>query len=295
MLNSRGPPARSEALTYAETNAIEVIRGHVVGQAPSSSACWGAGLGLALSGRLAALMGGRLGHDDNPGGGSVFWLELPLDTAITDNPSGLESADAQLTKLTRLLHVLVVDDVLMNRDIAGSFLRARGHEVTCVESGAEAIAAATSTDFDVILMDVRMPEMDGLEATHRIRALEGARGRVPIVALTAQAFTDQVAACRKAGMDNHLSKPFDPDTLLAAESLTPFQGFILNRRMRCPATAAPVADRSGVSISQTASCGGLIRCDARAAVLAPCRAAQPIPTPWWPIALRSRLPGARAR
>jgi HPt (histidine-containing phosphotransfer) domain-containing protein len=71
-------------------------------------------------------------------------------------------------------------------------------------------------DFDVVLMDVRMPEMDGLEATRRIRALEGERGRVPIVALTAQAFTEQVAECRKAGMDSHLPKPFGPDTLLSA-------------------------------------------------------------------------------
>ncbi|WP_216856143.1 response regulator, partial [Acidisphaera sp. S103] len=115
-----------------------------------------------------------------------------------------------------VLHVLVVDDVAMNRDIAGSFLRAAGHKVTCVEGGAEAIAAVGTIDFDVVLMDVRMPEMDGLEATRRIRALGGERGRVPIVALTAQAFTEQVAECRKAGMDSHLPKPFGPDTLLTA-------------------------------------------------------------------------------
>jgi CheY-like chemotaxis protein len=104
----------------------------------------------------------------------------------------------------------------MNREIASSFLRAAGHEVTCVDGGAAAVAAVVTTDFDVVLMDVRMPEMDGLEATRRIRALEGRRGHVPIVALTAQAFTEQVAECRKAGMDSHLSKPFDPESLLAA-------------------------------------------------------------------------------
>ena len=175
----------------------------------------GAGLGLALSARLATLLGGRLGHDDNPGGGSVFWLELPMDTALAsppaEPPAGVAHASAP-----PVLHVLVVDDVAMNRDIAGSFLRAAGHRVTCVEGGAEAIAAVGTIDFDVVLMDVRMPEMDGLEATRRIRALEGERGRVPIVALTAQAFTEQVAECRKAGMDSHLPKPFGPDTLLSA-------------------------------------------------------------------------------
>jgi PAS domain S-box-containing protein len=175
----------------------------------------GAGLGLALSARLATLLGGRLGHDDNPKGGSVFWLELPLDTALASPPAEPPAADAP-APAPPVLHVLVVDDVAMNRDIAGSFLRAAGHKVTCVEGGAEAIAAVGTIDFDVVLMDVRMPEMDGLEATRRIRALDGERGRVPIVALTAQAFTEQVAECRKAGMDSHLPKPFGPDTLLTA-------------------------------------------------------------------------------
>jgi len=110
----------------------------------------------------------------------------------------------------------VVDDVIMNRNVADAFLRTAGHEVTCVEGGAEAVAAVATTDFDVVLMDVRMPEMDGLEATRRIRALEGACACVPIVALTAQAFAEQIAECRKAGMDSHLAKPFLPNTLLAA-------------------------------------------------------------------------------
>jgi CheY-like chemotaxis protein len=141
-------------------------------------------------------MGGRLGRSHNPRGGSVFWLKLPLDNVATVRPDMAPApghTDGQSAQMTRLLHVLVVDDVLINRDIAGSFLLARGHQVTCVESGAQAVAAAANTDFDVILMDVRMPEMDGLEATRQIRALEGERGRLPIVALTAQAFADQVA------------------------------------------------------------------------------------------------------
>ena len=156
----------------------------------------GAGLGLALSARLATLLGGSLGHHDNPGGGSVFWLELPtvhrrIAARNPAPPTRRRGADA--------LHVLVADDITMNREIAGSFLRAAGHKVTCVEGGAEAIAMVATTDFDVVLMDVRMPEMDGLEATRRIRALPGPRGQVPIVALTAQAFPEQVAECRKAG------------------------------------------------------------------------------------------------
>ncbi len=180
----------------------------------------GAGLGLALSARLAGLMGGSLGHEDNPDGGSVFWLQLPLDVVPVAAPSMAPAFDVPegtpAPPLGRPLRVLVVDDVLMNRDIAGAFLRKAGYEVVCLDSGAASVAAAASTDFDVILMDVRMPDMDGLEATRRIRALEGKRGQVPVVAMTAQTFTDQLGECWDAGMDSHVAKPFDPEILTAA-------------------------------------------------------------------------------
>jgi CheY-like chemotaxis protein/HPt (histidine-containing phosphotransfer) domain-containing protein len=180
----------------------------------------GAGLGLALSSGLMAMMGGRLGFQDNPVGGSVFWLELPVSLAVT-SPTIVSLAHELSETETRLapstvLNVLVVDDVAMNRDVAGSFLRAAGHQVICLEGGAEAVEAVARKDFDVVLMDVRMPGMDGLEATRRIRALAGPRRRVPIVGLTAQVFTEQVERCSQAGMDSYLAKPFGPDTLLAA-------------------------------------------------------------------------------
>ncbi len=184
------------------------------------SAAVGAGLGLALSARLAASMGGRLAPTGNPGGGSVVWLEMPLENHAASLPAAPGASDVRgalpASTAVGALRLLVADDVAMNRDFASAVLRAAGHKVTCVESGEAAIAAVGSTYFDVVLMDVRMPGMDGLEATRRIRALEGARGQVPIVALTARAFAEQVAECRRAGMDDHLLKPFDPDTLLAA-------------------------------------------------------------------------------
>jgi PAS domain S-box-containing protein len=181
----------------------------------------GAGLGLALSARLAALMGGLLGHDDNPGGGSVFWLELPSNTVAGSSPATAPASPASGAPdakpiSARGLSVLIADDIAMNRDIAGSFLRASGHNVVCAEGGAEAVAAVASTDFDLVLMDVRMPEMDGLEATRRIRKLDGPRGRVPIVALTAHAFAEQVEACRSAGMEGHVPKPFTQAILFGA-------------------------------------------------------------------------------
>jgi CheY-like chemotaxis protein/HPt (histidine-containing phosphotransfer) domain-containing protein len=104
----------------------------------------------------------------------------------------------------------------MNRDVAGFFLRAAGHRVVCVAGGGEAILAVRGSEFDIVLMDVRMPGMDGLETTRRIRALGGERGRVPIIALTARTFPEQMAECLQAGMDSHLPKPFNPETLLAA-------------------------------------------------------------------------------
>jgi signal transduction histidine kinase/ActR/RegA family two-component response regulator/HPt (histidine-containing phosphotransfer) domain-containing protein len=173
----------------------------------------GAGLGLALSLRLARMLGGMIGHEDNPTGGSIFWMELPpLQAAPGGEPEEAEAVEAP----ARLLRVLVVDDLAMNREIARAFLCAAGHDVFCAEGGAEAVRAVAAGDFDVVVMDVRMPEMDGLEATRCIRALAPPQGDVPIVAMTAQAFAEQVRECRLAGMNGHVAKPFAPEDLTQA-------------------------------------------------------------------------------
>ena len=191
----------------------------------SNVAIEGAGLGLALSARLARLMGGRIVHEDHPGGGSVFRLELPLEDLLSGAPSpaplppaepAADGIPSQSTGQALPLSILVVDDIAMNRDIACSFLRAAGHRVASAKGGEEAVAAVGAEDYDAVLMDVRMPGVDGLEATRRIRALAGSRGLVPVVALTAQAFAEQIEECRRAGMSGHLVKPFALDTLLSA-------------------------------------------------------------------------------
>jgi PAS domain S-box-containing protein len=201
-----GIPADQHQLLFQNFERLDAV---------ATNTAEGAGIGLALSARIAALMAGGLGHEDNPGGGSVFWLELPQDP-ITTSQAPITTSLPIVSSPPAPLHVLVVDDIAMNRDIAGAFLSAAGHAVTDVNGGAEAVAAVANSEFDVVLMDVRMPEMDGLEATRRIRMLGGARGCVPIVAMTAQVFTQQIEECRKAGMDSHLPKPFTPDMLLAA-------------------------------------------------------------------------------
>jgi signal transduction histidine kinase/CheY-like chemotaxis protein/HPt (histidine-containing phosphotransfer) domain-containing protein len=185
--------------------------------AESNSLVEGAGLGLAISAKLASLMGGRLGHEDNAGGGSVFWLELPRSAEIAAPALPSETVAAKARPASAgVARVLVVDDVAMNREIAAAFLQSAGYATSFATGGPEALAMATEQDFDLALMDVCMPEMDGLEVTRRIRALPGPRGRLPIVALTAQTFNDQVDACRKTGMNLHLTKPFTCKALLDA-------------------------------------------------------------------------------
>ncbi len=239
--SGRGIPADQRQRMFQDFERLDI---------EANSTVEGAGLGLALSSRLARLLGGRLGHSDNPGGGSVFWLELPLDAGAASVLATAPAADVAtgLAESTSApaLHVLVVDDMAMNREIASGFLRAAGHDVDCVEAGAQAVAAVASADFDVVLMDVRMPGMDGLEATRRIRALGGARALVPIVALTAQAFAEQVEECRQEGMDGHLAKPFEPAALLTAVVNAAIAGRVRGQRLS-PAflpTTVPVAPRA---------------------------------------------------
>jgi two-component system sensor histidine kinase/response regulator len=116
---------------------------------------------------------------------------------------------------TPALRVLVAEDNTINQQIVGRLLAAAGHAVTLVDDGAQAVAAAAGALFDVVLMDVHMPVLDGLEATRRIRALPAPHGRTRIVALTANAGDDAAKECLAAGMNDHVAKPIDPTALLA--------------------------------------------------------------------------------
>jgi CheY-like chemotaxis protein/HPt (histidine-containing phosphotransfer) domain-containing protein len=148
-------------------------------------------------------------------------------------PSAAAPACPTAAPVLRKLRVLVVDDIKMNLEIAGAFLGAEGHHVSFADGGAAAVTAATENDYDVIVMDVRMPEMDGLEATRHIRALPAPRGAVPIVAMTAQAFAEQVVECHLAGMNGHVTKPFAPEVLCAA---------VREAALADPPSVAPASD-----------------------------------------------------
>jgi signal transduction histidine kinase/DNA-binding response OmpR family regulator len=170
----------------------------------------GHGIGLAMSRRLIKCMGGDTGYRENLGVGSVFWATLPAGR-LTEQaaPPALSSLPPK-----QALRVLLVDDVIANREIARGILIERGHVVTEAETGAGAVQLATDNDFDVVLMDMRMPGMDGCDATKHIRKIAGIRGVVPVVAVTANALDEQIVEGRHAGMVEHLVKPFSAEELL---------------------------------------------------------------------------------
>jgi PAS domain S-box-containing protein len=170
----------------------------------------GTGLGLAISQRLVHAMHGTIGVVSVPQRGSTFWFaaRLPATIAPASTPNDVVQALAR--------RILVVDDNPINRIIAEALLKKDGHSVVLVADGAEALEAVQNEDFDLVLMDMQMPVMDGVEATRCIRALAAPLGNIPIVALTASAMAEQVAMCREAGMNDHLSKPIDRSLLRKA-------------------------------------------------------------------------------
>ncbi|MDQ1155389.1 PAS domain S-box protein [Brevundimonas sp. SORGH_AS_0993] len=174
----------------------------------------GTGLGLAISRRLAEVMGGAVGVDSKMGEGSVFWIEVPLEIA---DPAAVDvEAPEAAQGPTGALRVLMADDVAANRELMTAIMESLGVNLETATDGVEAVAAAKTGLYDLILMDLHMPNMDGLEASRRIRAMEGRVGRTPIVALTANVQPDQIEACRAAGMDAHVGKPIRPTELLTA-------------------------------------------------------------------------------
>ena len=175
----------------------------------------GTGLGLAISKRIIEALGGAIGLISAPGQGSTFWFELSTDLAPAD--SDAEPADAAPPPIEAALRLLVVDDNAVNRELISSLLAPFGVEIETAADGAQAIEAATRAPFDLILMDVQMPVMDGLTATRRLRALTppGA-AHTPIIAMTANVLDEQVDRCLEAGMDDHVGKPISPQKLLEA-------------------------------------------------------------------------------
>jgi PAS domain S-box-containing protein len=179
----------------------------------------GTGLGLAISRSLAEAMGGRLEAVSRPGHGSTFTFDVTLPRGLAstaDNPD--RPAEATAPVEIGQLRVLLAEDHPTNRRVVELILDAAGVDITCVENGAEAVDAAAAGGFDLILMDMQMPVMDGLTATRAIRDLETARDlpRTPIISLTANAMPEHARASAQSGADGHLTKPISAEALLRA-------------------------------------------------------------------------------
>jgi CheY-like chemotaxis protein/anti-sigma regulatory factor (Ser/Thr protein kinase) len=177
-----------------------------------SRAYGGSGLGLAISKSLAELMGGSVGVESQEGVGSRFWFtisapqgELAAQTIEVDDASDAESPAKR---------ILIVDDVSVNRELVSAMLAQFGHVLVEAVDGQSAVDAAMDQPFDLILMDLQMPGLDGMAATRAIRASSDLNRTTPILAFSANVFEVQTDSCRDAGMNDHISKPIDPTELL---------------------------------------------------------------------------------
>lgn len=203
---------KDTGIGMSETTVNDLFKPFTQADSATTRRYGGTGLGLSICKQLVDLMNGEIGVKSIIGTGSTFWFTIPLP---------LSNAQVKTTPTIsanvfnhQKLQVLIADDNLTNRLVASQMVEKMGHQATTVSNGKEAIEALQVKTFDIVLMDCRMPELDGYEATRLIRASGKPFSQIPIVALTAGAMDEDKEACRAAGMSGYLAKPMTYDDLV---------------------------------------------------------------------------------
>ncbi|HUE79316.1 MAG TPA: response regulator [Sphingomicrobium sp.] len=215
---------------------------------PSISRTYGGtGLGLSICKSLVGLMNGSIGFVNNEQAGATFWFEIELEMSTRTQVKPQNCADPVDRRGVR---ILLVEDLPMNQELACTILRRASHYVEIANDGIEAIAALEQDSFDVILMDIQMPRMDGVTATREIRQMTGPARHTPIIAMTANALPEQVREFRQAGMDDYVAKPFKQQELHDA----------IRRVIDMPATVAPAGNQPAGDAHLSAPADGRSAC-----------------------------------
>ena len=177
----------------------------------------GTGLGLSICQRIVELLDGGIDFESQPGKGSTFWFDIPAEVAIGYDSAMSSSTDkSENIPLLRPLRILLAEDNKTNQKVAIGILKKYGHHIDVAEDGMQAIEAVQEKNYDVILMDMQMPVVDGLQATQQIRKISDFHAKLPIIALTANALNGDHERCVAAGMNDHIAKPIRPAALFRA-------------------------------------------------------------------------------
>ena len=250
---------RDTGVGIAPENVGHLFKNFAQGDESINRKYGGTGLGLAISQKIVEQMGGKIKVKSTPGSGSTFSFELVLpvsDIALVKVAEGTEAADrakGTLAGLVEPLQILLAEDNGTNQLVFSKMVQGVGVQLTIAHSGREAVEHASNGTFDAIFMDMRMPEMDGLEATRRIRALGGHLTDIPIIALTANAFADDIKACRDAGMNDFIAKPLRKKILI--EKLAKVVSSSPKRRKQAKTTAhaeLPIVAPAAVAMTDIA-------------------------------------------